>query len=177
MRCHLINLVAVLLLSLSSPLMALNSDREQPIYIESDELEVDDLRGVSEYRGSVNFTQGSIQFQADKIIVFEKERRLHKVVAHGGPVHLRQQLEAEKGEMRAVARKMEYLASSDRLFLHGDARLWQGGNEFSGDQIEYHLKSETVVARSDEKQDSRVHIVIQPKTDKSETESKGTGQP
>jgi len=176
MRCLLINVFA-LLLFVCAPVMALNSDRQQSIYIESDELEVDDLRGVSEYRGSVSFSQGSIQLEADKVLVFGSKQQLDKVIAHGGPVYLSQTMEADKGVMRAVARTIEYLASKNSLFLQGDAKLWQGGNEFRGEKITYHLKNETVVASGGEKQDSRVHIVIQPKEGASELKDKGAVRP
>jgi lipopolysaccharide export system protein LptA len=127
----------------------------------------------------VRLTQGSILFQADKVIVFKQARQLQKVVAYGGPVRLRQKMEADKGEMRAEAQQMEYLPESDRLFLQGDARLWQGGSEFSGERIEYQLKNEVVGARGDKKQDGRVHIVIQPKNEagKSAPATAGAEQP
>jgi len=153
--------------------MALSSDREQPIYIESDELEVDDQQGISEYRGSVRFTQGSIHLQADKVVVMGMEQRLQKVMAYGQPVHLSQQMDDDKGEMRAIADTIEYLVKDDSLVLHGGAKLWQGGNEFSGEEIIYHLSSETVVARSDKEQEGRVRIVIQPKVPETQDDSAG----
>ena len=171
MHCRLVNIFGLLLLLVHAPVMALSSDREQPIYIESDELEVDDLNGVSEYRGAVRFSQGSIHLQADKVIVIEQQQHVQKVVAFGQPVNLRQLMDEDKGEMRAMAEKMEYLVETDSLVLQGDAKLWQGGNEFSGEQIEYLLKNETVVAHSDNKQESRVRIVIQPKTGTREPEA------
>jgi len=165
MFCRLVKVSGFLLLLACAPVMALDNDRQQPIYIESDELEVDDQQGVSEYRGAVRFTQGSIHLQADKVVVIEMEQRLHKVIAYGQPVHLRQSLDDDKGEMRAMADKIEYLVKDDSLVLHGSAKLWQRGNEFSGEEITYHLSTETVVAHSDKEQEGRVRIVIQPKTE------------
>jgi len=144
--------------------MALESDRQQKIYIESHELEIDEADGISEYRGEVTFTRGSIHLTADKVRIFEKEGAFQKLLAWGQPVHLRQQLDGDRGEARAVANRMEYIGADDRLFLYGDAHLWQEGNEFSGDVIEYHLADEKVVARGDESQNGRVHIVIEPTT-------------
>lgn len=176
MFCRLVNITGLLLALIWTPVMALNNDREQPIYIESDELEVDDQQGVSEYRGSVRFTQGSIQLQADKVVVMEVEQRLQKVMAYGQPVHLRQLLDEDKGEMRAIADTMEYLVKDDSLVLHGSAKLWQRGNEFSGEEIIYHLSSETVVARSDKEQEGRVRIVIQPKVPETRDDSTGEAE-
>jgi lipopolysaccharide export system protein LptA len=137
-------------------------EQPQKIYIESQELEIDETNGVSEYRGDVSFTRGGVHLTADRARLFEKEGKLQKLLAWGQPVHLRQQLTDARGETRAVASRMEYLAEDDRLFLYGEAHLWQDGNEFSGDVIEYHLSEEKVIARGDQSQSGRVHIVIEP---------------
>lgn len=152
----------LLLVLFCSQVMALESDRQQKIYIESNELEIDEAGGVSEYRGAVTFTRGSLHLTADKVRIYEKEGELQKLLAWGEPVHIRQQLNGDRGETRAVAQRMEYIAASDRLFLYGQAHLWQDGNEFSGDVIEYHLAEEKVVARGDAANSGRVHIVIEP---------------
>jgi len=161
---RLISAVVMLFVLVCDPATALESDQQQKIYIESDELEIDELSGESEYRGKVSFTRGSIHLTADKARMIEKQGELQKMLAWGEPVHLRQQREAERGETRAVAKRMEYLTEGDRLFLYGEAHLWQEGNEFSGDVIEYHLADEKVVARGDQSQSGRVHIIIEPKT-------------
>lgn len=163
MCCRRTDFVGLFMLLVCSSSMALSLDGQQTIYIESDELKIDDLRGISEYRGAVRFSKGSIQLLADKVIVIEQQRQLQKVIAHGQPVRLYQKVEDGQQEMRAEAKRIEYLLGSDSLLLQGDARLWQGGNEFSGDRIEYYLKDETVIARSDKESQGQVRIVIQPK--------------
>lgn len=168
---RLISGVMLVLMLVCGPVLALESDRQQKIYIESHELDIDEADGVSEYRGEVQFTRGSIHLTADKVRIFEKEGELQKLLAWGQPVHIRQQLDDNRGETRAVANRMEYMAASDRLFLYGDAHLWQKGNEFSGDVIEYHLADEKVVARGDESQSGRVHIVIEPVTKHDSTDT------
>jgi lipopolysaccharide export system protein LptA len=47
--------------------MALSSDREQPINLEADAADIDDLKGISIYTGNVVLTQGSMVI---KSIVF-----------------------------------------------------------------------------------------------------------
>ena len=53
--------------SLGAPwaVMAMTGDREQPIHIEADSVDIDDKKGVSIYRGNVRMTQGSIVLTAD----------------------------------------------------------------------------------------------------------------
>jgi lipopolysaccharide export system protein LptA len=170
---------AVLLLSvlLGGPVMAQGSDdQQQKIYIESQELEIDEPVGISEYRGDVSFTRGGIHLTADKARLFEKDGKLQKLLAWGKPARLRQQLEGDRGETRAVANRMEYLTDGERLFLYGDAHLWQDGNEFSGDVIEYHLNEEKVIARGDQSESGRVHIVIEPSSADGKSEAPAAGQ-
>lgn len=154
--------LVLLLLMCSFSAIAVETERDQKIYIESDELEVDDLHGVSEYRGSVIFRRASVRLQADTVKLFEQGRQLINIIAHGKPVKLNQTLDNDRGETRAIAEVMEYIIKDERLLLKGQARLWQGNNEFTGDTIIYHIKDETVVAKSDKEQDGRVRIVIQP---------------
>jgi len=155
--------VLIALLLFYGPIaIGLEADSEQKIFIESHELEVDDLNGVSEYRGAVIFRRGSILLEADEIKMYEQQHKLVRVVATGQPVKLRQELDSDRGETRAIADTMEYTISADSLLLKGNARLWQAGNDFSGDTIIYHIKDETVVAKGDKEQDGRVRIVIEP---------------
>lgn len=153
---------------LCAPVMAIdkNSVQSPSLYIESNELDIDELKGVSEYRGAVQFSRGDIQLQADKVKVIERQHEIYKVIAQGRPAFFQQENAAGLEVMRCEAEKIEYLLSEDSLLLLGKARLWQDGNEFSGDRIEYNLSAKTIVARGDKEQHGRVRIIIQPKKHK-----------
>jgi len=155
-------LFLLILFLLPGLVWGLASDREQPIHIQADSLEMDEAKGVSQYRGDVRFVQGSIVLSADFVIVYSEDKRVRKVIATGSPAHFSQQLDGEDGEMRARASRIEYFASKELLQLHGDAYLWQADNQFTGDLIEYGLKDEVVMARKAKSGDERVRIVIQP---------------
>lgn len=155
-------LSAIALLSLS--VMA-DGNEQQVVYIEADKLEIDDAQGVSIYQGNVRLTRGALELTADKLTLLGSREALKKMIADGSPVRFKQQLSHTQGEMRAVAKRMEYAADSEKLFLHGEAQLWQGGNEFSGDYIEYHVHDETVIAHSGENDSGRVRVIIQPSTE------------
>lgn len=145
-----------------SDVLALSTDRLQKIFLEADQVELDDQQGVGRYSGHVQFRQGTIELAAAEVIVRRQAGRLHTLEAHGQPVHFRQQLDNQKGEMRARAQKMEYVENEDRLRLYGDAELWQSGDRFAGDYIEYDLATETVLAHSKQDSEQRVQIIIQP---------------
>ena len=168
----------VVLMFLPGLVWGLASDREQPIHIQADSLELDEIKGVSYYRGDVRFVQGSVVLVSEYVTVYSENKRVTKVIATGSPAHFSQQLDGEDGEMRARASRIEYFASKDLLQLHGDAYLWQADNQFTGDHIEYGLKDEVVMARKDEDGGERVRIVIQPdkKTDASSQKNESQSQ-
>lgn len=151
-----------MLLFYQAELSALSSDRGKKIFMEADRVELDDRQGVGRYHGQVRFKQGSIELTAAEVIVRRQAGKIHTLEALGQPVHFRQQLDGDEGEMRAQAQRMEYIESEDRLRLYGGAELWQGGDHFAGDYMEYDLRQETVMARGDEESEQRVRIVIQP---------------
>ena len=61
----LANLVTLVFLFLPAPLLALSSDRDQPIEVEADSLEVRDAEKISIYSGKVRLNQGSLALRAD----------------------------------------------------------------------------------------------------------------
>lgn len=157
---RLLSVVCLLLVVVSA--RALESDRSQPVYVEAGSVEIDDKLGVGVYQDNVRFTQGSIRLLADEVTVYRENKVISKVVAKGDPATIRQMLENGKGEMKAQADKIEYIASKDRIYLYGSATLQQSGDQFKGDYIEYGLQQESVIARSEDSSEERVKIIIQP---------------
>ncbi len=88
--------------------MALTADKDQPVLIEADSLDIDDKAGVSTYRGNVRMSQGSIVVLADVITVYSPERELKKVVCVGLPASFQQRLEGEDSVLRAEAETIKY---------------------------------------------------------------------
>ena len=156
----------LLLLCLISPrvLWALATDKEQPIAIEADSLDIDDKEGISTYRGNVRVTQGTILVLAEVVTVYSKERELQQVVAVGTPASFRQEVEGEDGEIRAQGDVVNYYPATDRIVLSGGAHLWRGKNEFLGNRIEYDSLQDIVKASAAESGEQRVKVIIQPES-------------
>ncbi len=163
---------------------AMTSDKEQPITIEADRVDIDDKKGVSVYQGKVRVTQGSMVMTADTVTTYAvgdkqaKQREMEKMVAVGVPAHFRQLLDTKEPrtgkneEMRARAQRIDYFAKEERLVLQGGGYIWKEGNEFSGNTIEYHLVDETVKAATGQAggvaAPERVHAIIQPRRKKND---------
>jgi len=142
---------------------ALPSDQDQPITVEADSVEIDDRTGISVYIGDVIVDQGSIHLTADKVTVYQIEKRTDKIVAIGKPVKFRQMTEAGE-EVKGRAIQVEYHASRDELFLIGDAEIIQGKDRATSDRITYDRKKALVKAGAAAKGKERVRISIDPKT-------------
>lgn len=157
-------LLALVLLAAPATGWSLASDREQPIHIEADSVQIDDIRGVSVYRGHVVFTQGTMRLEADTVELYHDEhRKLSRLEARGAPARFAQRLDGDDEDMRAQALRMEYFAVPERLVLEQEAWIWRQDVEFTGDFISYDAEQDVVSARKDAGADGRVHIVIQPR--------------
>ena len=139
----------------------LSNDQEQPILIEADSVDIDEGTGVSVYQGQVDVKQGSIHITADKVTVYQKEKRTDRVLAVGTPVRFQQK--TDKGKLvKGNARQVEYQVSSDELTLSGDALLTQDDDRFSSDRIVYDRKKAQVKAGASAQGSERVRITINP---------------
>jgi len=168
-------LICVLLVS--TPSWALRSDRNQPITIKADRVEVNEKTEISHYQGNVYLKQGTLVIQADSVYVYLKDGKLYKIIIDGKPATFEQKPEDNKDIVQSSAQHMEYYALKQLLILKRDARVVQGPNNFSGDFIEYDTLNSTVKANKDEDSDSRVHAIITPKTDESEDKKKSSAPP
>ncbi len=144
-------------LLLAAPALA---EREQALYISADRVEIDDAKGVSSYLGRVELRQGSVTLQAARISFFRQGETLSRLEASGKPVRFTQG-EGE-GQTRAEASALLYDLQKGEVRLTGGVHLWQGGNEFSGEQIRYDIDKRLVKAERGTSDDGRIHAIIRP---------------
>lgn len=158
-------LVILLFAGLTSSAIARERDRDQPIMIEADRVQIDDISGVSVYSGNVIYTQGTTRLEADTVRIYhDEQRQFVRLEAFGNPVRFRQRLEGDQQDMQANALRMEYHASPEKLILEHEAWIWREDVEFTGDFISYDADNEVVSAvKGDGDEAGRVHIVIQPR--------------
>lgn len=148
------------LLFSSNAAYALSSDPEQPMEIEADEAEVDEERGLTEYRGAVVVNQGSIRIQADTVTVHDGKNGFEKVVLTGKPARFRQRPDNSNEYIKASARRIEYITPKNLLLLIDQASVKQGNDLFSGNRISYDTKRNKVKARKAKSGKERVKITI-----------------
>ncbi|MDZ4263712.1 MAG: lipopolysaccharide transport periplasmic protein LptA [Pseudomonadota bacterium] len=159
--------------------------RDEPIYIESDSLNIDDAKGISTYQGNVLFRQGMATLKADTLEIKTRNRQeVQTIVAKGTPARFDQQSPEAGKDASGEALRIEYVAPKSLVIMDGQARFRQGENQFSGNRIEYEAEKKVVRAGKSVAPDGksgRVHIVIQPRTpqpnSQSSPDNKAVGKP
>lgn len=161
---------------------AMSSD--QPIHVVADSLEVDNKTQVANFIGAVRAVQGDVTILCDKLEVYydqekqQQEKPEQAKPAAGG--------EGEKGLMDgggavrmvvavghvkitqkdrvAVGQKATYWAGGRKILLEGQATVWRGRNQVSGEKITVFLDQDRSVVHG--KPGKRVSVTIVPDSEK-----------
>ena len=153
----------VVALALAPPLAAaLPEDRNQPIQLEASRGQLDQKTGISVYEGNVVITQGSMRLTADTVTIYVKDNNFQRMEATGAPANLRYRPTADKPEIQGASQRVEYDVAGAKVIMSGNARLTQGQDVFTGDRVEYDLKSDVVRARG-AGNNGRIQFTIQPR--------------
>jgi len=155
-----------------NPAGALTTDQDQPIEIEADTAELDDLKGITIYKGNVIVVQGSIRMTGDKMTVYyTKDSDLDTVIMEGHPATYRQLPDNSEIYDEAEALRMEYYGLKNLIVLINNAVVKQEDLRFSGSHIEYDTERSQIRARGQAEKagdkssgdGGRVKITIKPK--------------
>ncbi|MCQ8104930.1 lipopolysaccharide transport periplasmic protein LptA [Methylomonas sp. SURF-2] len=156
-------LIGLGLLLCVGPALGLESDSEQPVYIDSDSAVYDEKAQISTYTGKVVAKQGSIRIDADKLVVYLKDGDIIKLVATGNPSKFEQLPAVGKDKMYGEGLINEFYPDKNLLIFMKNASVWQGDARQSSDRIEYDTKNSLLKAGESSSDGKRVHSVIKPK--------------
>ena len=158
---------------------ALSTDFEQPIEIEADFAELDDVEGTTVYIGNVVVIQGSIRMTGDRLRVnFTPERELKDAYMEGRLATFKQTPDSGEEDVEGEAITIEYHALENMIYLIEKAKVTQGQRLTQGHRINYDTERSIVTVRSaragkadkDEQPKApsgRVRVIIPPKKKKS----------
>ncbi len=131
-------LILSLSLLLSGEVLALSSDKAQPIQVEADGMEIDEAKGMTTYSGNVVVVQGSIILKADKVFIFQSEGNTDRLEAEGTPAYFQQRPDGKDQDVKGNASRIEYNTNSELLYMIGNAVLFPGdGNKLTSQRITY----------------------------------------
>ncbi len=160
MNIQRISFLALTLLSASS--LAIQTDFQQKVMIESASQTIDMKNNVVTYKGDVLVTQGTLKIHADQLqIINANTDGEQTLLATGSPASYEQRLENGK-LMQAEANTVRYELVSKELTLSGQAKLMQQDSVVKGDQIRYNLEQQVLEANSKADGSERVTTIFIP---------------
>ena len=163
-------LVALMLGAVCMVAHAERADRDQPVNIEADRVEIDDQKKEAVFVGNVVLTQGTLMLKADRIIVDQDETGFQSGIAFGRPAYFRQKREGFEDFIEGEAERLEYKGKEEKVELFVNAKLKRGGDEVRGNYISYSALTEFFEVMGKEPGSSaegssggRVRAIIQPR--------------
>ncbi|MCR5084464.1 MAG: lipopolysaccharide transport periplasmic protein LptA [Succinivibrionaceae bacterium] len=169
-----------LLLCLPGTALALQSDREQPVHVVSDEQLADLKANLLIFKGNVIGTQGSIIIHADKVEVRRDENdELKSIIGYGAPATFEQTMDDGK-VVNSNSSVITYLPQSNDVILQGKAVIWQGSSRLTGERVIYNTLTERMKATNTVDPGNRVQSTFIPaemRKDKGQDKGQGKQQP
>jgi len=157
-----VNPLALLLFLLPLHCAALDSDREQPIEVVADRLEVREQENISIYEGNVKLTQGSLNILSDRLIIHSNDlNELTMMEMTGQPASFRQ-LDNEQQEMLGEGLEIDYIASKSVLELRRSALFMHAGDQIESELIRINTNTNAIEAGG-KSSDERVKMIIKPR--------------
>ena len=126
---------------------ALESDRNQSVLVEADEVEMDFSSGTRLYRGNVSVRQGTIRIIADQIELIYKGEQLDHGIATGNPAVFRQRPDGKDHDIIGTGRRIELDEIQNIVTFIGDARLRQDRDAIEGERIVYDMARDRMIVR------------------------------
>jgi len=156
-------LILAFLLPVANALWALPADREQPISVEADNLEIRDQQNISIYEGNVTLVQGSLEINSERLVIrFNDDNELVSMEMTGSPARFRQ-LDNQRQEILGEGRRIRYLEAGSLLELIESARYEHGGDVIESERIRVNTRDNSIQAGG-EQTDDRVKMLIQPRS-------------
>ena len=140
---------------------ALSSDKDKPMTIEADSVEIDDKKGLTVYRGNIDVRQGTLHVTGETLVIEREDGEVRIVTVVGKPATYRQRPDNKKKDVTAKARKLQVYPKRDLVRLERDARVTQEGNIYTGNIIEYNNRDD-IIKMKGKKQKGRIRMTIQP---------------
>lgn len=166
-RKHLFLLLPLLLFPLTSH--ALSTDKDKPMTIEADSVEIDDKKGLTVYRGNVDVQQGTMHVKGDTLVIEKIKGEVKVVTVVGKPATYRQRPDNKPEDVKARARKLQVYPKRDLVRLERNAKVTQEGNVYTGNIIEYNNKKDIIKMKGNigatdtgKKTKGRVRMTLQP---------------
>ena len=164
----ILSLPAFLLPLWAPACFAERADRDKPVHLEADQVQIDDAQQVSTFIGNVKLSQGTMLIRGDKIVVKQDKEGFKHGTAYGNPASFRQKREGLDEYVEGYGERIEYDTHADTVDFYVQARLKRDMDEVRGEHITYSAKTEILQVNGggpglEKKSPERVRAILQPK--------------
>jgi lipopolysaccharide export system protein LptA len=130
-------------------------NKQDPIYITSDWMEVDQKKNTITYKGRVVMVQAEMTMRSEALTAhYDPEmKRIGRIIAEG-------KVNATQGDRVAIGEKAVFDEKAKTVTLTGNPVMRQGNNQVSGTRVIYFIEQDRAVAEGDGK--VRVQATIFP---------------
>jgi lipopolysaccharide export system protein LptA len=159
-------LIAACLALGAVPAAAEKADRDKPINVEADRVNVDDAKQIATFEGRVVLTQGTLVIRGDRMEVRQDAQGFKTGIAWGNLAYFRQKREGYDEYIEGWAERIEYDSRADKVQMFNRASMRRGADEVRGNYISYDATTEffqVTTSGAPAGGDNRVRAVIQPK--------------
>ena len=164
------HIAALLCLALAcTPACAERADRDKPVNLVADKVNIDDAKQVSTFEGNVVLVQGTLTIRGNKLVVVQDKNGFSHGTATGQPASFRQKREGLDEYIEGYGDRIEYDPPSETVDFFGHARMTRKQDEVRGDHITYNSKTEIFQVQGAQNPQTgaagkeRVHVTLQPK--------------
>jgi lipopolysaccharide export system protein LptA len=135
---------------LAVPLCALGADsqRQLPVHLSADRIDVDQRKGLSLYRGHVLLNQGTLRLTAARAEVRNRANLLETVTAEGKPATFRYRPEGSAEFVEGEASRAVYHALTQQVDLYDNVQVQRGRDLFRSGVLHYDIVNQRLIGES-----------------------------
>lgn len=141
---------------------AATGDRQKPVNLRADRIEIDQKKAISLYRGNVLLTQGTLRMTAARAETRNRGNKVETVSAEGKPVTFRFRPEGGSEYFQGQASRVHYRVAEQIVDFGGNVHLQRGRDAFRAAQARYDITSRQVTAEG--KNEQRAYVALLPRT-------------
>ena len=165
-----------LLLLLCLPCQAMDSDRDQPIEVEADRLELREQENISIYEGSVELVQGSLRISSDRLVIHFNDANELTLMEMTGKLATLRQLDNAGQEIYGEAEQIDYNEAESLLIMRRSAYLDHPDNTIRGELIRLNTRTNGIEAGGSDTE-NRVKMTIKSRQKASTGDPEPNAQP
>jgi lipopolysaccharide export system protein LptA len=159
--------IALLLASMPPLAHALKSDRDQPMDILADRVDVDDNKGISTFRGKVRVTRGTMRILGDVVVIYrDQNNEVKTIVSTGNRAIYQQRPDNKPSDVVARGMTIHYDAKKEIITVKQQAEINQAKDIFTGELLVYYARDDKVQASGSNGGKNRVRMTLQPSNKK-----------